>query len=334
MPRRGASATIDGMKAIVQERYGAPEVLEFREIATPVPGDDELLVRVHATSVNAWDWHMMRGDPYVSRLSAGLRRPKNPVRGRDFAGVVELIGRDVTGFAEGDEVFGDLGAADGAFAEYVRVSVSAVEHKPAGLSFEQAAAMPLAGNTALRAMRDVQPGQSVLINGASGGVGTFAVQLGKAFGAEVTAVCSTRNAELVRSLGADRIVDYRNEDFATTGERYDLVLDLVGNRSLADLRRVARGTVMLSGGGTSDGSSLFGPVGLIVRGTLAARLARAPVTVLSTAANRPVLTALKELAEAGKVTPVIDRVYPLADAAAAIRYVEREHARAKVVITA
>src|SRR4051812_16211941 len=233
------------MRAMVQDRYGAPDVLRSAELEQPVPDAGEVLVRVRAAAVNASDWHVMRGDPYVARLMApavfGRRGPKRPVRGRDFAGTVEAVGAEVEGLAPGNAVFGDLGLAEGAYAEYAVVRRDRVALKPANLSFEEAAAVPLSGSTALLGLRDLAkagPGQSVLINGASGGVGTFAVQIAKALGAEVTGVCSSRNVELVRSLGADRVVDYTAEDFASDGSRYDLVLDNVGNRSLSTLRSV------------------------------------------------------------------------------------------------
>ncbi|MFG2297347.1 NAD(P)-dependent alcohol dehydrogenase [Streptomyces sp. NPDC048603] len=323
------------MKAIVQDRYGPPEVLEHREVDRPVPGEHDVLVRVRAAAVNAADWHLMRGDPYVARPVLGLRRPKVPVRGRDFAGTVEAVGAAVTGLRPGDEVYGE---ADGAFAEYVCAPATAVDRKPAGLTFAQAAAIPLAGNTALMGLRDLgrlAPGQSVLVNGASGGVGTFAVQIAKALGAEVTGVCSARNAELVRSLGADRVVDYAREDFTRSGRTYDLVLDLVGNRSLADLRRalVPAGTLVLSGGGVSGGGSLIGPMALLVKGQVLSRFARHRLLVLTAEPRRENLAALRELVESGRVRPVVDRTYPLAEAAEAIRYLEVEHARAKVVLT-
>jgi NADPH:quinone reductase-like Zn-dependent oxidoreductase len=325
------------MKAIVQDNYGGPEALEFRDIPAPVAGDDEVLVEVRAAALNAWDWHMMRGDPYLARLMTGApRRPKRTVRGRDLAGVVAAVGRNVTEFRPGEEVYGDLGAAEGAFAEYAAVPRGQLARKPANLTFEQAAAVPLAANTALMGLRDaarVQPGQRVLVNGASGGVGTFAVQLAKSFGAHVTGVCRTRNADLVRDLGADRVVDYTREDF--TGELYDVVLDLVGNRSLADLRRAPapRGVVVLSGGGVYRGGSVVGPIGLIVRGQLLRPFVRQRLVVLGEKPGTRNLDTLCELIEAREVTPVIDRTYPLTDAPAAIRYVEEEHARAKVVLT-
>ncbi|MPZ80133.1 MAG: zinc-binding dehydrogenase [Actinophytocola sp.] len=331
------------MKAIVQDRYGPPDVLELREVAKPVPADDEVLVRVHAAAVNAYDWHVMRGDPYVARLMTpatfGFGGPKAMIRGRDFAGRVEAVGKDIDRFKPGDEVYGDLGNADGAFAEYACVPDGAVELKPANLTFEQAAAVPLAGTTALVGLRDlgkVQAEQRVLVNGASGGVGTFAVQIAKWFGAEVTGVCSTRNVDLVRSLGADHVIDYTREDFTRGGMHYDLVFDLVGNRSLTECRRVLtpEGALVLSGGGVSKGGSLFWPMGLIIRGQVVARFARRRRVILCTVQpTKEHLAALRDIIESGKVTPVIDRTYPLKDVPEAIHYVEVEHARVKVVIT-
>lgn len=327
------------MKAIVQDRYGCADSLELREIDRPEPGPGEVLVRVRAAAVNAYDWHVMRGDPYFARLTMGLRRPRARVRGRDFAGVVEAVGDGVTRVRPGDEVYGDLGDADGAFAEYARVPEHGVDHKPAGLTFEQAAALPLAGNTALKGLRDlgeVSAGQRVLVNGASGGVGTFAVQLAKAFGARVTGVCSTRNVELVASLGADHVIDYTSEDFTAGEQRYDVVFDLVGNHPLAALRRAVApgGRLVLSGGGVYEGGSLLGPMGLVLQGTVMSRFAKAHrVMLLSTAPDHRILASLRELVEAGSLTPAVDRTYPLREAAEAIRYVEHEHARAKVVIT-
>lgn len=324
------------MKAIVQDRYGSPDVLRFGEVDKPVVGDHEVLVRVHAAAVNARDWHLMRGDPYVARLVLGLTRPKERIRGTDFAGVVEAVGRDVTRLRPGDQVFGE---ADGAFAEYVCASQDVVGAKPSNLTFEQAAAVPLAGNTALMGLRNlgrVRPGQRVLVNGASGGVGTFAVQIAKALGAEVTGVCSTKNADLVRSLGADHVIDYTREDFTRNGPRYDVVFDLVGNRSLAECRRALTpsGTLVLSGGGVSEGGSLFGPMGLIIKGQALSRFAgRQRLLVLTAEPKRENLEALTELVERGDITPVVDRTYPLGEAAEAIRYLEVEHARAKVVVT-
>jgi NADPH:quinone reductase-like Zn-dependent oxidoreductase len=330
------------MKAIVQDKYGPPDVLDFRDVDKPTPADNEVLVRVQAAAVNAFDWHIMRGDPYLARLAMpaffGLTGPKRKVRGRDFAGVVEAVGAGVTRLSPGDEVFGDLGYEEGAFAEYAAAPDEQVDLKPANLTLEQAAALPLAGNTALMGVRDVaqvQPGQHVLVNGASGGVGTFAVQIAKAYGAEVTAVCSTRNVDLVRSIGADHVVDYTRQDFAATGGRYDVVFDLVANRSLADLRRALTpdGTLVLSGGGNSTGGSLVGPMSLLIKAQLVSRFVSHRIVQLTEKPSRQNLAALRELVESGKVTPVVDRTYPLSGVPEAIRYVEVEHARGKVVIT-
>jgi NADPH:quinone reductase-like Zn-dependent oxidoreductase len=331
------------MKAIVQDRYGGPDVLRLTEFAKPWAGPQDLVVQVHASSINARDWHIMRGDPYIIRLISpsvfGLTGPRMKIRGCDFAGRVEAVGGGVTRFRPGDEVYGDVGAPDGAFAEYLSVPQDLVERKPANVSFEGAAATPVAGNTALTGLRDaarLQAGQHILINGSSGGVGTFAVQIARAWGAEVTAVCSTRNVDLMRSLGADHVVDYRREDFARGPTRYDVLFDLVGNRSLADCRRVAKpdGTVVLSGGGTSRGGSLIGPMGPMVKAMVVSRLARRPrLAVLTVTPNRANLATLRELIENEKVTPIIDRTYPLEKTRDAISYMEVEHARAKIAIS-
>jgi NADPH:quinone reductase-like Zn-dependent oxidoreductase len=328
------------MKAIVHDKYGAPVVLEFREIERPVPGDDQVLVKVRAASVNARDWHVMRGDPYVARLMDrtmfGMSGPKLKVRGTDFAGVVEAVGQAVQGLQPGDEVYGE---AHGAFAEYVCAPGDVVGLKPINLTFEQASAVPLAGNTALVGLRDVgrvEAGQQVLINGASGGVGTFAVQVAKSLGAEVTAVCSTKNVDLVRTLGADHVVDYTQEDFTRSGNRYDVLLDLVGNRSLTAFRRALTptGTLILSGGGVSSGGNVIGPVALMMRGQLAATfIRRQRIVILAPVPSRANLTALKDLLESGALLPAIDRTYPLAETANAIHYLETDHARAKVILT-
>ncbi|MEU6546901.1 NAD(P)-dependent alcohol dehydrogenase [Streptomyces sp. NPDC046859] len=324
------------MKAVVQDRYGPADTLEFTDVERPVPGAGEVLVRVRAASVNAYDWHFMRGDPLIGRGTMGWRRPRTRIRGRDLAGVVETVGAGVSGLEPGDEVYGE---ADGTFAEFVCARGDEIGPKPAGLTFEQAAAMPLAGNTALMALRDtarVQAGQTLLVNGASGGVGTFAVQLGKAYGAEVTAVCGARNTDLVRSLGADHVIDRAQEDFARRAERWDVVLDLVGNRSLGDLRRALAptGTLVLSGGGVYEGGSVVGPMALFLQRQMVAPFARGQ-RLLDVAArqSRANLAALRELAESGRIAPVVERTYELGEAAEAIRYLEVEHARAKVVIT-
>ncbi|WP_329790653.1 NAD(P)-dependent alcohol dehydrogenase [Lentzea sp. DG1S-22] len=322
------------MKAIVQDRYGSADVLELREVERPVPGDGEVLVRVRASSVNAADWHIMRGDPYFARLFLGLKAPKTRIRGMDFAGVVAEVGPGVSGMLQvGDEVFGEV---EGSFAEYVRVPAHLVEHKPSNLTFEQAATLPLAGNTAWTGLREVRAGQKVLINGASGGVGLMAVQIAKARKAVVTGVCSTRNVEQVRSVGADHVVDYRSTDFTRTGERYDVVFDLVGNRSMRELRGLLApdGTLVLSGGGSFTGGVLFGPYRLIIGGKLLGSFTRQRLVVLEAKPSKENLAALRDLAESGRLVPVIERIYPLTDAPAAIRHVESEHARAKVVVTA
>jgi len=330
------------MKAIVQDRYGPPDVLQLTDIDVPVPADNELLVRVHAASVNARDWHIMRGDPYLARLVAptwGSTGPKSKIRGSDFAGRVEAVGRRVARFRPGDEVYGDLREADGAFAEYL---CDLAESKPADLSFEQAAAVPLAASTALVGMHEVgavRPGHRVLVNGASGGVGTFAVQIAKWLGADVTGVCSTRNIGLVQSLGADHVLDYTSEDFTRTGQRYDVVFDLVANRSLTELRRALTptGTVVLSGGGVSANGRprIVGPMALAIRGLMLSRLARRHwVRAFTTIPpNKDHLATLRDLIESGKVAPIIGRAYPLSAVPDALRYVEVEHARAKVVIS-
>jgi NADPH:quinone reductase-like Zn-dependent oxidoreductase len=324
------------MKAIVQDHYGSPDVLRFADVDKPVPADTEVLVRVRAASVNARDWHVLRGDPYIARPSAdlGLRRPNVTIRGTDFAGTVEAVGPAVAGLKVGDEVYGETPRA---FAEYVAVPADRVESKPANLTHDQAAAIPLAANTALIGVRDaanLQPGQHILINGAAGGVGTFAVQIAKARGAEVTGVCSTKNVDLVRSIGADHVIDYTSTDFSHTGP-YDVVLDLVGNRSLTALRRATtkRGILLLSGGGLFTGGSFFGPLGLMIRGKLTAPFVAQSIGLFNGVTSKANLVTLRELAEAGQLTPVIDRTYPLAAAADAIRYLETGHARGKVVIT-
>ncbi|WP_433087523.1 NAD(P)-dependent alcohol dehydrogenase [Dactylosporangium sp. CA-052675] len=333
------------MKAIAQQRYGSAEELRLIDIDAPVPGEGEVLVRVRAAAVNARDWHVMRGDPYLARVMMpscfGPRGPRRAVRGSDFAGVVEAAGPGVTRFEPGDEVYGDLREDDGAFAELARVPVGCLERKPAGLTFEQAAAVPLAGTTALVALRDVaavRPGETVLVNGASGGVGTFAVQLAKAFGAHVTGVCSPRNLGLVTELGADEAIDYTREDFTRAARRYDVILDLVANHSLSDLRRplTPSGRLVTAGGGTSAGGRprVFGPMALVIRAQLSARFGDQRVRPMPDVPPSPAaLAALRGYLESGEITPVVDRTFPLTRAAEAVRYLEIEHARAKVVIT-
>jgi NADPH:quinone reductase-like Zn-dependent oxidoreductase len=322
------------MKAMVQDRYGSPDVLELREIEKPVVEDGEVLVRVRAASANPADWHFMRGLPYVMRPQSGLGKPKNGVLGRDVAGQVEAVGKDVTRFRPGDEVFANVGT--GGFAEYTCVSEDFLELKPVNLTFEQTAAVPLAGLTALQGLRDagqVQPEQKVLIIGASGGVGTFAVQIAKSFGADVTGVCSTRNVEMVRSLGADHVIDYTQEDFAQSGQKYDLIFQLAGTRSPSECRRALtpKGTLVLSSGESSG--RWIGPVDRIIKAVVLSPFVGQKLGSFLAKPNSDDLQFLKELIEAGKVTPVIDRTYPLSETPEAIRYLEEGHARGKVVVT-
>ena len=333
------------MRAVVQDAYGGADVLRLDTVPVPVPTADQILVRVQAASLNAADWHLMQGQPLFMRaLGFGVRRPRSRVRGIDAAGHVVAVGSAVTTLRPGDEVWAEApydGRGTGTLAEYVVLPEGRASLKPAGLTFEQAAAVPLAACTALQGLRDsgkLQPGQKVLINGASGGVGTFAVQIAKALGAEVTAVCSTRNVELARSLGADHVIDYTREDFtrrhvpgAGGSERYDVVLDLVANRSVRALRRVLRptGTLVLSGGG---GGRWLGPIPLMVRALVVGIFVRQTVRVLSERFSQDDVAVLRALIESGQVTPTIDRVYALAEAPSAMRYLVEEHARAKVVI--
>jgi NADPH:quinone reductase-like Zn-dependent oxidoreductase len=324
------------MKAIVQERFGPPDVLQFMDVDEPEIGPDDVLVRVHAAALNPYDWHILRGDPYVARLmgTVGLTRPKPRIAGVDGAGRVEAVGAHVRGLRPGDEV---LGRFEGALAEYARAEAGRVVPKPARLSFEQAAAVPMAGQTALRAIRDagqVQAGHRVLVNGAAGGVGSFAVQIAVALGAEVTGVCSTRNVELVRSIGAAHVVDYTRDDFTDGRVRYDVVQDNVGNQPLRRLRRALTptGTLVSNAGGSPDGR-LFGPIGAILRLSVVNGFVRQRLRPLPDAWTREDLLAVTELIAAGKVTPVVDRTYPLPDTAAGLHHVEAGHARGKVVVT-
>jgi NADPH:quinone reductase-like Zn-dependent oxidoreductase len=323
------------LKAITYHRYGAPEVLEFEEVDEPVVKDGEVLVRVRAASVNPRDWHFMRGLPaFPMRLQFGLRTPKEPLLGSDVAGQVEAAGRAVTRFRPGDEVYAHVLA--GGFAEYVAVPEEVVGLKPANLTFEQAAAVPLAALTALQGLRDygrVQPGQKVLIIGAAGGVGAFAVQLAKWLGAEVTGVCSTAKVDLVRSIGADHVIDYTREDFTQSGRRYDLIFQLAGTQSPSAIRRALTpsGTLALSSG-ESDGRR-NGPIGRIIRALVLSRFVRQRLGPFEAKGRHQDLQLLKELIEAGEVTPVIDRTYALSETAEAIHYLEEGHARGKVVIT-
>jgi NADPH:quinone reductase-like Zn-dependent oxidoreductase len=322
------------MKAILHDRYGAPDALETKELEKPAPEDDQVLVRVRAAAINAADWYALAGRPYVARAQSGLRRPKEQRLGVDYAGTVEAVGKDVTEFRPGDEVFG---GRTGALAEYVcALADRAIVTKPANVTFEQAAAVPVAGITALQALRDhgqVQPGQSVLINGASGGVGTFAVQLAKAFGADVSAVCSTRNVELVRSLGADHVVDYTREDFTRSDRRYDLMVDIAGSRSWRECRRVLapQATFVIVGGSKSN--RLLGPLGHVVGVRLASLFSRRKVVFFIAKLNKPDLEVLRELLESGQVTPFVERRFTFGEVADAYRYLGEGHAQGKIVIT-
>ncbi|MET8679607.1 NAD(P)-dependent alcohol dehydrogenase [Streptomyces sp. NPDC004647] len=322
------------MKAIVQDTYGSPDVLELRDTAEPVAGDDDLLVRVHAAGVDAGVWHLMTGMPYLLRIMGyGLRTPKVRVRGMDVAGRVEAVGRNVTRFQPGDEVFG---ACDGSFAEYACAREDRFAPKPANLSFEQAAAVPISAFTALQGLRDqgrVQPGQKVLIIGAAGGVGAFAVQLAKMFGAHVTGVCSTTKADLVRSIGADEVIDYTSDDFADGARHFDLILDAAGNRSLSHLRRALtpKGTLVIVGG--EGGGRWFGGTDRPLRALMLSPFVSQRLRGLISAERTEDLQYLRKIIEDGKVMPVIDRTYPLHEVPEAIRYVHDGHVRGKVVIT-
>jgi NADPH:quinone reductase-like Zn-dependent oxidoreductase len=321
-------------RAIVQDAYGSADLLELRDIDTPQIAREEVLVRVHAAGLDRGVWHLMTGLPYPIRLAGyGLRAPKTPVLGSDVAGVVKAVGDGVTTFQPGDAVFG---IAKGSYAEYACASDGKLAHKPANLTFEQAAVVAISGLAALQGLRDhgrVQPGQSVLIIGASGGVGTYAVQLAKAFGAHVAAVCSTTKMDLVRSLGADRVIDYTQEDFADAGERYDVILDIGGNASLSRLRRALapKGRLVIAGGET--GGRWLGGNDRQLRALVLSRFVGQTLTTFISDENHKDLVVLSELIEAGKVTPVIDRTYPLIEAPEAIRYLEQGRARGKVVIT-
>ncbi len=322
------------MKAIVQDRYGPVDVLEFRDIEEPVVGEDDVLVRVRAAGCGPDVWHLMTGQPYFARLVLGFRRPKVGVRGRDLAGTVQAVGSSVEGFRPGDEV---MGIAEGSFAELAVASPGKLVLKPARLTFEQAAAVPISGLTALQAIRDearVQPGQSVLVIGAAGGVGTLTVQVAKAFGAVVTGVCSTSKVDLVRSIGADEVIDYTHEAFADGSRRWDVIVDTAGRRPLSELRRALtrKGTLVVvggDGGGSWTGGFFRGPI----RGPLLSLFVGQRLGGFVSKEKREDLQALRELIEAGKVTPVIDRTYPLIEAPEAIRYLERGHPGGKVVVT-
>ncbi|HLE51986.1 MAG TPA: NAD(P)-dependent alcohol dehydrogenase [Anaerolineales bacterium] len=321
------------MKAIVYEEYGSPDVLELKDVEKPTPKDEEVLIKIHAASVNAADLHHLRADPFLIRLSSGLLKPKNKILGADIAGRVEAVGRKVKQFKPGDEVFGDIsGCGLGGFAEYVCAREDALVLKPANISFEQAAAVPMAAVTALQGLRDkgkIQPGQKVLINGASGGVGTFAVQIAKSFGAEVTAVCSTRKMDMVRSMGADHVIDYTKEDFTQNGHRYDLILAVNGYHSISDYKRALnpKGIYVMSGGSMDQMTQAM------LQGPWISMKGEKKMGNLQAKPNQKDLAFLKEVLEAGKVVPVIDRCYPLSEVAEALRYLEEGHAKGKVVIT-
>ena len=323
----------DTMKAMVRDAYGSPDVLELRDIDRPGIGDDGVLVRVRAAGLDRGVWHIMAGLPYPIRLAGfGLRAPKNPVIGSDVAGVVEAVGGEVSRFKPGDEVFG---IGEGTFAEYARAPEDKLAPKPANLTFEQAAVVAVSGSTALQGLRDhgkARPGQEVLIIGASGGVGTYAVQIAKAFGARVTGVCSTTKAEMVRAIGADHVVDYTQEDFAEGERRYDLILDIGGNSSLSRLRRALtpRGTLIIAGG--EGGGRWLGGTDRQLRALALSPFVGQKLGTFVSSGNREDLILLKDLIEEGKVTPVIDRAYPMGDAPEAIRYLQEGRARGKVVI--
>jgi NADPH:quinone reductase-like Zn-dependent oxidoreductase len=324
------------MKAIVYHTYGSSNVLKYEEVEKPVVGDNQVLIKVHAASINAADWHLLSADIFLVRLAAGgLLKPTDPRLGGDLAGRVEAVGRNVTQFQPGDEVFG-TGA--GAFAEYACARETAVVLKPASLSFETAAAVPIAALTALQGLRDygqLQPGQKVLIYGASGGVGMFAVQIAKALGAEVTAVCSTRNVDMARSLGADHVVDYTREDFTRNGQRYDLILAVNGYRSIFAYRRALNPTGIFIMAGASSAHLIQAMLQTMLLGPMLSKAGGQTLRFMGMARiNQKDLAFVGELMEAGKVTPVIDKCYPLSETAEAFRYFEKEHARGKVVITA
>ncbi|GMR11493.1 MAG: NAD(P)-dependent alcohol dehydrogenase [Anaerolineae bacterium] len=315
------------MKAIVQNNYGSPDVLKLKEVDKPVVKENDVLVSIHAAALNAGDYFSMRGSPWLVRFTVGFPKPKNYILGWDMAGRVQAIGKKVTRFQPGDEVFASWSST---LAEYACVAEDKLAMIPTNLTFEQAAAVPTAAITALQGLRDagrVQPGQKVLINGASGGVGTFAVQIAKAFGAEVTGVCSTKNVDMVRSIGADHVIDYTKKDFTKSERRYDLILDNVANRSFSDLRRA------LTPQGVIIPNSGHGGMGYVVKAFVLSPFMRQQGSMYLATPNNKDLVVLKELIEAGKVTPVIDRTYPLSDTPEAFRYLEEGHARGKVVIT-
>lgn len=321
------------MKAIIQDAYGPADVLELREIEPPVPGDGDVLIRVRAAGVEQGVWHLMTGLPYLTRAFFGLRAPKNPVRGRELAGRVEAVGKNVVGFRPGDEVFG---TAEGTFAEFVCAKEGKIALKPVNATFEQAAVVPISATTALQGLRDsgqLRPGQEVLIIGAGGGVGSFAVQLAKVMGAQVTGVCSTEKLDLVRSIGADHVIDYKHDDFADGARQFDVILDTAGNRPLSVLRRALkpRGTLVIVGG--EGGGRWTGGFERSLRASMLSLFVGQRLQGLMASERQEDLRFLAQLIDAGSLTPVIDKSYPLADAPAAIRYMHDGHARGKVVVT-
>jgi NADPH:quinone reductase-like Zn-dependent oxidoreductase len=329
--RRGGTP----MKAAAYTKYGPPDVVQIADVEKPVPKDDEVLLKVRAASVNPYDWHFMRGRPYFLRMVAGLRKPKVTRLGVDVAGQVETVGRNVTQFKSGDEVFG---LCRGAFAEYACASESKLARKQENVTFEHAASVPIAGLTALQGLRDkgkIQPGQKVLINGAAGGVGTFAVQIAKSYSANVTGVCSTRNVAMVRSIGADQVIDYTREDFTKREQRYDLILDCVANHSLSAFRRVLspKGNYVMVGAAESGGRWMIGLLARLIKAVVLSLFVSQKLVMVGAKANEEDLTILHNLIQAGKVTPVIDKCYRLSEVPDAIRYLEGGHARGKVVIT-
>jgi NADPH:quinone reductase-like Zn-dependent oxidoreductase len=324
------------MKAWVYQRYGSPDVLVYEDIETPVPAADEITVRVRASALNAADWHIMRADPFLARIAIGLRKPRRPmVIGSDIAGVVDAVGEKVARFSPGDAVYAES-MMEGGCAELTKIREDRVARMPAGLSFEQAAAVPMAGITALDAVRDagrLEPGQTVLVNGASGGVGTFAVQIARALGGKVTAVCSTEAVELVRSLGADEVIDYTVEEAIDAGRTYDLLVNIGGTDSLRALRRTLthRGTLAAVGGSQHGG--LLGPGSVQMRGSLLSPFVSQRLAKVGRKGNGPDLETLASMIEAGDVTPVIDRTYPLHETPEAMRYLETGHPKGKIVVT-
>jgi NADPH:quinone reductase-like Zn-dependent oxidoreductase len=324
------------MKAIVYHDYGSPDVLRLEEIEKPTAGENQVVIKVRAAALNPYDWHFMRGLPYPVRIIAGLRKPKVTRLGFDVAGEVEAVGRKVTQFKPGDAVFGGCaGALAGAFAEYACALESALARKPDNVTFGQAAGVPMGALTALQGLRDkghIQPGHTVLVNGAAGGVGSFGVQIAKAFGAEVTGVCSTRNMEMVRSIGADRVIDYTREDFTTGGQRYDVILDAVGNRSLSACRRaLSPKGILVMAGGQAD-RWMIGPLARTLWAGLLSRFGSQKLVGMLTRSSKEDLGMMRDFMASGQVTPVVDRTYKLSEVPEAIRYLEEGHARGKVVI--